>query len=301
MTAKAWGAICALAVVWGGAFFFTEVLEPHLGPYAIAHLRVAIAAAGLWLLGLASGRTPSFVWIRWRDYAIAGLITFAIPFTCFAWAQTQLTGGMTAVMNAMTPIMIVVVSHFYPGGERATWLKAAGVAVGFLGVALLVAPSAEAAATGPLAAKLVALIGPFFYGIAGNYSRRFAREDPTITVTGTMTCAALWTLPVALVLDGPPGAPPLEIAWALLGLGLLSTALAFRAFYAWLPIIGATNFSIVTFLVPIAAMALGAAFLNEAITVAQIGAMGVILIGLVLVDGRLPRRLFAQAPRSSAP
>lgn len=301
MTATAWAAIGLLSLVWGGAFFFTEVLEPYVGPLGIAAGRVAIAAAALWALGLARGATPPLQGRVWARYLVAGLITFAIPFSCFAVAQTEITGGVAAIINAMTPILVVIVSHYYPGGERATWLKAAGVAVGFCGVVVLIAPSAGDGFTRSLIAQLMALMGPVFYAFAGNYSRRFAGEDPSVTVTGTLTAATLWTLPVALIVEGPPAALPPIALGAFLAIGLVSTALAFQLFYALLPKIGATNFSIVTFLVPITAIGLGAAFLGERVAGAQIAGMAVIFSGLILVDGRLPRRLFARRGAPPAP
>lgn len=294
MTARDWTILAALSLVWGGAFFLTELLLPHVGPATVAAGRVAVAAAGLWVLAALRGAGPAMTTAAWGRYILAGAISFAIPFLCFAVAQTELTGGLTAIINAMTPIMMVLVSHFYPGGEKAAWLKGAGVAVGFFGVAMLILAGAADGFSGPAAMMLIALIGPFFYGVAGNYTRVFKHEEPTRTVTGTMTGAALVAVPAALAIEGPPAALPIEAIIAFLGVGLISTAAAFRMMYVMLPRIGPTNFSIVTFLVPISAMALGAIFLGERIDAPQLIGMAVIFCGLVLVDGRLPRLIWAR-------
>jgi drug/metabolite transporter (DMT)-like permease len=291
MSAASWGLIGFLSLLWGGSFFFTELVIPYVGPLTLAAGRVFIAAAGLWAWVAGARNGPPMDLRLWGWFVLVGTINFALSFVCFAWAQTQLTGGLTAIINAMTPIMVVIVSQFWPGGERASWLRSAGVVVGIAGVAVLVAPTAGLGLGGPLAAELAALGGPLCYAVALNLSRRFANLDPTAAVTGTMTGASLVAVPLALIVEGPPPVMPFGSAAALMALGLVSTGFAFRFMYLLLPRVGATNFSVVTFLVPLSAIGLGTVFLGERLEASHIAGMLVIFVGLALVDGRIVRVL----------
>lgn len=294
MSAASWFLIGFLSLLWGGSFFFTEILLPHVGPVTLAAGRVGVAAFGLWAYVAATGRAMPGDLRLWGTFVIGGFFNFTVPFICYSVAQVQITSGLAAILNALTPIAVVIVSQLWLGGEKATWLKSAGVAMGLLGVAVLIAPAAETGFGGPLGAILIGLLGPFGYGVALNYARRFAVLDPTVTVTGTLTGASLVTVPAALALEGVPHGLPLDAIGAFAALGLVCTAFAFRFMYVLLPRVGATNFSVVTLLVPPSAIALGTLFLGERLQAADFAGMLVIFAGLALVDGRLPRAIGAR-------
>ena len=106
-----------------------------------------------------------------------------------------------------------------------------------------------------------------------------------------LTGACLSAVPAALVFEGVPHITQPAVWGALLGIGLLSTAFAFQVMYRILPRIGATNFTTVTFLAPISAIILGVSVLGESIQITHVLGMLGIFLGLLLIDGRLVRRL----------
>jgi len=222
--------------------------------------------------------------------ALLGILSYALPFALFPLSQSYIASGVAAIVNAMTPIMTVVISHFWPGGERAGPMKFAGVGAGFLGVAMLSIPALSAGGTTQLWAIGLCLLATLTYAIALNVTRRFKAIEPTSIATIALTGATLVAVPVALVFEGVPIVTRAETWGAWLAIGLVATFLAFQIMYRILPRIGATNFSATTFIAPIFAILLGVLLLSEEIHLEHVAGMALIFLGLLLIDGRLFRR-----------
>jgi drug/metabolite transporter (DMT)-like permease len=128
------------------------------------------------------------------------------------------------------------------------------------------------------------------------FGRRFSGDNPMTTAAGQLTGSTVLVLPLALVFDTPwrLPVPGTEVLGSILALALLCTALAYILFFRILASAGATNVSLVTLLVPVSAIALGAAVLGEAVELRQLAGMALIALGLAVIDGRilaLARRL----------
>ncbi|NYZ15127.1 DMT family transporter [Azospirillum sp. RWY-5-1] len=304
MTPGEWGLLLALSLLWGGSFFFVAVALSELPPFTLVLLRVSLAAAALHIvLRLAGLRLPGD---RETLVALAGMsvLNNVIPFSLIVWGQTQVASGLASILNAATPLFTVVIAHVWTADERMTGGRAGGVLIGLAGVAAMVGVDALRAAGGSLAGQLACLGAALSYAIAGVYGRRFRAMGvpPLVTATGQVTVSSLLLLPVAMAVDAPwtLPLPSATVMAALLGLGLLSTALAYLLFFRLLASAGATNIALVTFLIPVMAIALGVAVLGERLEPRHLLGMAMIGLGLAAIDGR-PLRAVARRLGRAAP
>lgn len=282
-----WITIFVLGIAWGSTFFFNEVLLRDMGPLWVSFSRVATAAAGGWLWLAVTGRIAPLGAKTLGQLALMGATMFAVPFAIYPLGQQFVASGVAGIVNALTPVAVVLVSHFWPGGERATPLKVAGVAAGFLGIVLLTIPAMNSRLDGQLFGTLVLVLAPVSYAFAMNYVRRFRAISVDLMVTWAFTFAALLALPVALIAGGVPDTLHAETlgAVAVLGLGLTTTT--FMVAFRILPRAGATKTSSVTFIAPISALLIGWLVLDESLGVLHFAGMAAIFLGLALIDGRL--------------
>lgn len=290
MAFRDWAWIVLLGTIWGASFLFNEYLIRELGPLWVSAGRVGIGAAGCWaFLAVLRRPLPGSVML-YGHFFVLGTITYAAPFALFPTGQAYLTSGVTAIINAMTPITTVIVSHFWRGGERATWLKSLGVLAGFAGVAILAAPEIGGGGLTHLWAVGACLLATLGYAVGLNYARLFAKIDPSVIAACALTGATVSALAAAFAFEGTPSATRPETFAALAGIGLVSTAFAFQVMYRILPRVGATSFTTVTFIAPLSAIALGAVMLGETVLPAHLLGMTAIFAGLLLIDGRIVRR-----------
>lgn len=295
MGAREWTMLLALSVLWGGSFFFNGVAVRELPSFTLVWLRVAIAAVALLLalrvLGL---RMPAGRRV-WLAFIGMGLLNNAVPFVLIVWGQHRIASGLASILNATTPLFAVVVAHLTTPDEKLTPMKASGVLAGFAGTAVMIGPDALAGIGAGVLAQLACLGAALSYAFAGIFGRRFRRMGvpPLATAAGQVCASTLLLAPVTLLADQPWTIPmPHAATWAaILGLGLLSTALAYVLYFRVLATAGATNLLLVTFLLPVSAVLLGVSLLGEALLLRQGVGMGLIAAGLAFIDGRLPRRL----------
>jgi drug/metabolite transporter (DMT)-like permease len=221
-------------------------------------------------------------------FAGMGLLNNLIPFTLIFWGQTAISSSLAAILNATTPVWTVLLAHFFTRDERLNGPKLIGVFLGLLGVAVTIGIATFQELGRNVAAQVAVLGAAISYAVAGIYGRRFRSTSPTAAAAGQLTTSAVMMLPVILIIDRPwqQPAPGLLVWGALLGLALLSTALAYIIYFHLLATIGATNLLLVTFLIPISAMLLGILILGERLLMRQLMGMGLIGLGLVSIDGR---------------
>ena len=293
MGAREWVMLIVLSVLWGGSFFFVGVAVADLPPLTIVTLRVGIAAIALWSFALVMGLRPPKSLGVWAAFLGMGLLNNVIPFVFIVWGQTPIASGLASILNAATPIFTVVVASMFLPDERATPLKIVGVVVGFIGVVVMIGlPAIDG--DNSLLAQLAIIAATVSYAFAGVYGRRFKAMtiNPMITAAGQVTASALVLAPIALIVDGPLdiAAPSMRTWGAIVGLAVLSTAVAYVLYFKILESAGATNLLLVTLLVPVSAILLGSLFLNESLEAVHFVGMALIALGLSAIDGRLWRR-----------
>lgn len=288
MGATEWFLLIALAILWGGSFFLAAVALVELRPLSVVLGRVGIAAIALNLLVLATGRRMPRGLAPWGAFFAMGLLNNLIPFSLIFAGQTQIASGLASILNATTPLFTVVLAHFLTRDERLSATRFGGVLAGILGVAVMIGPVALAGLSLDLMAQLACLVAALSYAFAGIFGRRFHDQPPLVTACGQVTATTAMMLPLALAIDHPwtlPGLGGATIA-AMLGLALLSTALAYVVYFRVLASAGATNLLLVTFLIPVSALFLGLAVLGERLDPRHFAGMALIALGLAAIDGR---------------
>lgn len=279
-----------LAALWGASFLFMRITAPAFGPLAMAALRVAGAA--LLLLPLLHWRGQSAALkAHWPALAVVGLTNSALPFALFGFAALHLTGGLAAIFNAATPLFGALIAWLWLREALTPW-RIAGLMVGFAGVAGLALLRAGAATQGgPMLAVLACLLAPLLYGFSASYTRRRLTGVPSMAVAAGSQAFAALSLALPALLTWP-ATPPSANAWLMLGLlSALCTGLAYVLYFRLIANAGAANAMTVTYLVPAFAVAWGALFLGEALTLPMVLGCAVILLGTALATGMLPRRL----------
>ena len=293
MSGSDWLLLILLSILWGGSFFFAKVAVAELPPLTIVLGRVLIAATALHLLVVATGQRMPGDLKLWRDFLVMGLLNNAIPFSLIFWGQKEIASGLASILNATTPLFTVLVAHTLTRDEKATFAKLSGVALGLLGVALMIGLDLAGGFGSHLTSELAVLGAALSYAFAGVFGRRFRGRTPLVVAAGQLTGSSALILPLALLVDRPwtLAVPSHGTVTAVIGLALLSTALAYVIFFRILARAGATNLLLVTFLIPVSALLLGFAFLREAISAHQLLGMLLIGLGLAAIDGRLLRHV----------
>ena len=290
MALRDWALLIFVGSIWGCSFLFNAVLLRELGPIWIAAGRVSIAAVASWVIFVVLRKPLPRDPMLYLKLGLLGVFSYALPFTLFPLGQAHIPSGLTAIINALTPILTVVVAHFWPGGEKAKMNKALGVVAGFAGAALLASPALTGGNAGDQLIGIgFCLLATMLYAVTLNVARSFRAVDPTTLATIAISGAAVVSVPVAFLMEGMPHATRPETWGAWLALGLFSTALTFQIMYRLLPRIGATNFASNTFISPVVAIILGVTLLGETILPVHIAGMLLVFVGLLCIDGRILR------------
>lgn len=289
MAQRDWFWIIFLGAVWGCSFIFNAVLIREIGPLWVTSFRVGIGALGCWAVMVALRKPIPRDPVLWLKLGALGLLSYAIPFALFPMAQANLASGIAAIINALTPIMTVLVAHVWIGGEKATRIKSVGVVVGFFGAAIIASPALTSGGESQLWAVGACILATLCYALSLNIARSFKFVEPTALASIALTGAAAVSVPIAFFVEGTPVLTRAETWLAAGAIGLISTALTFQIMYRILPRVGATNFATTTFIAPISALVLGVTLLGESVLPIQILGMLVIFAGLLLIDGRVGR------------
>ncbi len=289
-----WAMLLGLALVFGSAFFFSQLGLRSFGPLTVAAGRVGIAAVVLTSIALLRGRRfPGDPRIL-LALLVMGALNNAVPFSLISWGQTRIDSGLAAILNATTPIFTVLLAHLV-GDERLSLRRLAGVIFGFAGVAVLIGPAALMRLDPSDLAELGILLAAVCYACAGLWGRQFRQLPTEIAAAGMLIGSSLIMLPASLIFEHPWAvSPSAESVAAIVALALLSTVIAYLLYFRLLVRVGATNLLLVTFLLPVVALALGAAFLSERVQAVDLIGLGSIMTGLAAIDGRVFRWIFGR-------
>ncbi len=285
--------LATLVVLWGSAFVFTEIALVGFSPLQVVTGRLWIGAmvlVGLMILLRQPWPRDPRTWVHFTFMAVLGNV---LPFLLISWGQQTISSGLTGILMAVMPLVVLVLAHFLLPGERLNAPRVAGFLLGFTGIVLLTGPSALAGLggdAGEILAQLSVLAGAVCYGL-NLIVARLRPELPPFQVAGCVLLAAAVLATVATVTGGDPMPvrPPPAAATALLGLGLLSTGLATVVYYRVVARAGATFLSLINYMIPVYAVLAGAVFLGERLPARSLVALGVILVGIVVSHGRRSR------------
>jgi drug/metabolite transporter (DMT)-like permease len=290
--------LAVLSLIWGSSFMFIKVAVRDLDPSTLILGRLGLAALTLlavvpWLIG-GSAALADFR-EHWRWLVVIGLLNTAVPFWLLSWGETRIDSGLASIIQASVPIFNALLAFGFFHDERVTGGRLVGVAVGFVGVALLVGAQPHAKLLGALAVVGMALC----YAAGGLLTKRhLATARPHVIALGTSAVAAVAVLPAG-VAQAPHHAPGWKAIASVAVLGTLCTAVAYLLFFTIIARAGAGYAALVTYLVPPVALFYGAVFLDEGIGWAALAGLVLILAGVTLgTRGArvLRRRTAAEAP-----
>lgn len=288
-----WSMLVLLSILWGGSYFFVEIALLEWSPLLIVAVRVSIAALVIWIVVFAAGiRIPRALPV-WMAFFWLAIVNNIVPFLLIVWGQKEIASGLAAILNAAAPIFSVLVAGVWLKDEPITGAKMLGALLGLGGVAILIGPSALSGLNANLLAQIAVLAAGLSYAVAGVYARRFAGMDvdPIGVAAGQLLMSSVVMLVLVLAFESPAQlltstAKP----WIATGImAVFSTALAYILYFRLIARAGATNAVLVTLLIPVTAILLGAVFLDEHLYWLHFLGMLVIGLGLSVIDGRLWR------------
>jgi drug/metabolite transporter (DMT)-like permease len=286
----------AAAVVWGASFLFIKVGVSSLSPVQVVLGRLTFGAMALVAIMLVSGRRWPRGRTTWAHLTAIGVLLCVAPFLLFSWAAQHLPSGLSSIYNATTPIMTVLVALTFLPEERLTRLRMAAMLVAAGGIVLVAAPWQIAVdATSPqfLLAQAACLGATICYGLGFTYSRRFLRDhpyDPTTVAASQIGAAALVMITLSPFIGLSPTRPTFASLASVAVLGVIGTGIAYIWYSNVINSWGATIASTVTYLTPVTGIALGVAVLGEHIRWNEIVGGGVVILGVLVSQGRIRAR-----------
>ena len=287
--------LVVLSAIWGSSFLFIKLGVDELEPTVVALGRLFVGAAILLPIAASRGGL-GLLRPHLRTVATLGLLNNALPFWLFGFAETRISSGLAAVIQAAAPIFTVLLAIRLDPSQRATGTRLAGIAVGFVGVALLVGAQTGGQVVGAIAVLAASLC----YAASALFAGKRARTIPPLHLAaGQLGCGLLLMAPFGL-LQLPDEAPPAKAVLAIVALGALGSALAYVLYFALIARAGASRAILVTYLVPGFALVYGAVFLDEKVTASAVAGLVLILAGTTLATGvarlRRPRVAAGEGP-----
>jgi drug/metabolite transporter (DMT)-like permease len=281
-----WLILASLVIAWGSSFAMTKIAVTHLDAAWIMALRLAIAAAVLVPYAFAVGQRPSGTARVWGKFSMLALIGHAAPFFLITWGTHFVSSGVSGLLMGAIPLFLVVLAHFFLPGEPLTMPKAFGFLLGFAGIIVLIGPKAlfNLSLTGSEAIGEAAILaGCLCYAIHGIAAKRMGIENPVKQTAAVCLLAALMGLAFAGIAspNGLEGVPSIAI-WAVVGLGILPTAIATLLMYRLMSRIGPSFVAYSNYLVPVYAVVLGAIVLQEPLNWNVAAALALILAGIAI-------------------
>jgi len=276
--------LLGLAAIWGASFMFIKVAVREISPATLIAGRLGLAALTLaLLLPFTVGMRDTAQQLRasWRWLVVVALVNTAVPFWLLSWGETRIDSGLASIIQAAVPIFNALIAFVAFREVRVTGSRLVGVAVGFVGVALLVGAQPEGKVLGALAIVGMA----FCYGLGGLLAgRHLTPVKPIVVAFATTAISTVVALPAAAV-QAPSEMPGWKTIGSVIVLGVPGTALAYLLFFGLITGAGAAYASLVTYLIPPIALAYGAVFLDERFGAAAFGGLALILAGVALGSG----------------
>jgi drug/metabolite transporter (DMT)-like permease len=292
---RGWALFAAMSVAWGVPYLFIRIaVDDGLSPGFVAWSRVALAALVLLPVALKAGALRG---LRLRWLVAFAVTEISIPFPLIAFGETRVSSSLAAILIASLPLVVAFLALRFDRSERPTRTRLLGMLIGLAGVAALVGidiggTTSELIGAGAiLIATLGYACGPLIV------NRQLSDADPLGPVTAAMAIASIILLPFG-VGDFPTQTPPGEAILSVVVLGLVCSALAFLIFFRLIAEVGPSRATVITYVNPVVALALGVAVLDESVTAGAVAGLLLILAGSWLsTDGRVPPGLAAIVTR----
>ena len=277
--------LLVLASIWSSSFAFIKIGVETLPPMTLAAIRITIAAFILW--GYARSKLMQIPKNRmfWILAFLIGVFGNGLPFTLIGWGEQTIDSGLAAILMAVMPLATILLLHVFSSDEHLTPRKLVGMLIGFGGVIVLVGPESLKGLGGDVFRQIAVALGAFSYAIATTIAKNMPRLHPAVSGTGVMVMGALQMITLSLIFDQPwLLRPSLTSMSAALYLGLFPTALATFVYFYLLQVRGATFISFNNYIIPGLGVLWGVLFLNENVSLQEMMALVLILLGIAIVS-----------------
>lgn len=296
-----WAAFWAVALIWGSSFLLIRVGVEELSTWQVVFMRTGIAAIGLNIVLRLRGKHLPTDLREWFPLIVLGIGNTLMPFILITWGEQSVESGLASVLNATAALFTLVIAHFAFADERITPQKVVGLVLGFVGVVILASRAwvDGEVMTGNLMGQLAIVGASLCYAYFGVYSRKVIQQkfEPMVVSAGAMTSAAIAAgIGILFTLfTGGHAATPLtqvsgDVLWAILILGLLNTFIAYLMFYWVIQQLGSSRASMVTYVIPVVGLTLGALVLDEQLDARLLLGAALIFMGIGVVNLKLFRR-----------
>ncbi|MGV3498042.1 MAG: DMT family transporter [Hydrogenophaga sp.] len=294
MRTRHFAQLVGLSALWGASFLFLRIASPALGPLTLAGLRVSLAIVALVLI-MRALRQP-WPWKHWRELAMLGALTVALPFLLYAWAALRLPASYSALLNTTAVLFGTLASAWFKE-DTLTVRKLLGCAVGFVGVALIVQLGPVRLDGPTLVAVVACIIASCCYGASTPLMKRATtRMEPLAIAAGIhvaalvfVTPGALWALPQA---NFTPAA-----MFSVLVLGVLTSGVAYWIHLRIIRQVSPVAAISPAFMIPVFGVTWGHLFLGEELSSGIFVGGALVLLATALVTGFNPfKRWLAASP-----
>jgi drug/metabolite transporter (DMT)-like permease len=294
MKNKDWFLVILLGVFWGASFLFVEILLEYITPFLVVYLRVAIASALLLIYILIRDIKFQFSRGDLFNLLVMGLLNNVFPFLLIAYGQQSITGGLASILNANTSfITILLVALFIPN-EKLNLHRTIGVLIGILGVILAVDYQDIFQLNNDSIGQYLILLATISYSFAGIWAKlKLQNLPPVVSAAGMLTMSTIFLSPYILSTHFEElSSLNFDTLKYALGFALICTVFAYFIYFKILESTGAGNLLICTIIIPPSSIILNSIFIGEVINTNEILGLLVIIVGLLVIDGRILRKKF---------
>ncbi len=278
MSRRGWWLFAAMSVIWGIPYLLIKVAVGGVAPPVLVLARVGIGAALLLPIAIRR-RELAPLRVQWQWVLLFALVEIIAPWLLLSEAETRLSSSLSGLLIASVPILVAVLGRLTGSHDRLTPVRWTGLLIGLGGVALLVAGGGTHGDAGSVAEVLLVAV---CYAIGPLIAARKLSELPPLGMTAAcLGVAAIVYAPVAAV-TWPSAEPAPKVIAAICGLAVVCTAIAFLIFFALIAEAGPARASVITYVNPAVAVALGIGVLGEHLTLTMAVAFVAILGGSVL-------------------
>lgn len=273
-----------MGLIWGIPYLLIKIAVSELTPASLVFLRTAIGAA--LLLPVAAARKDLRPLLpHWRWIVAYTFVEVAAPWFLLADAERRISSSLSGLLIALVPSIGAILAWATGSDDRLDLRRIAGLGLGFLGVAALV--GLDVGAGDISAVGEVALVALGYALGALIIARKLSGLPPFGVVAASLTLTLVAYAPVGIgQLPSAPPSPQVVVAVAILG--VVCTALAFLMFFRLIAEVGATRATVITYVNPAVALALGVVLLREPLTIGIGLGFVLIVLGSVLATRRTP-------------
>lgn len=291
MKLKEWVAFILLGLIWGSSFLWIKIGVENITPFVLVMFRVSFGLLGLLVVMYLQRQYFPRDRATIMKFVFMGVFNTVVPFLLITWGETKIDSGLASILNAATPLFVIVIAHFWLHDEKITAPRLAGLIMGFVGVVVLVLQNLKPdGGQNDIVGELAVLLATMSYAVALIFSRRYLRGTKPVvqsTMILVVATALMWVITPAV--DRPLVLPSTPLTWiAVIWLGVLGLCVAYLLFFYLNNAVGPTRASLVTYVFPVVGMFLGLIFLNEPLTWNMIVGAALVVGGIVVVN-RKPR------------